>query len=470
MAEEKSQFASEQVELSELERIQQRLNTFTVGLKPANAEVVNQVMQKGLSAGNFQLNDLDALVSVREDVAKGLIDWNTQVTVANKRIQELQVEELQAARDLVAKNLADKDLLIDAERQAKKSAELEKRIVEEENKILKAKLEALSSIENNVTSKPIQDLLDESRSAAEHAASQGKKSKAWDMIRASRPEEEEESGYIPQSETSYTMPATDQERFEDKVAETKKAFKDFEEESKIIPTPALEDSVQFRPKGTTTESFLDEVDRVNEVAEADELLSDEPVGYDRPSYDDPVGFEDESFDEDEDFDDSEDFYNGVSPFEVTADDEDTQPNFTKPIISGGNAPNIQAQVNEPENITAPVEEEKKTIPTFDTEEDLLDSIAQREEPEEDYEEITIPSRSELESMSKAEVQTEADNLGFEVSGNKQVMIDQFEEQTEAFIASLQEDGDFISASETDNTREDEEKKDGDDDVRDGGYF
>jgi hypothetical protein len=73
-------------------------------------------------------------------------------------------------------------------------------------------------------------------------------------------------------------------------------------------------------------------------------------------------------------------------------------------------------------------------------------------------------------MSKSEVQEEADRLGFELSGNKQVMIDQFEEQTESFIASLQEDGDFISASETDNTRSDEEKKDGDDDVRDGGYF
>ena len=46
------------------------------------------------------------------------------------------------------------------------------------------------------------------------------------------------------------------------------------------------------------------------------------------------------------------------------------------------------------------------------------------------------------------------------------MIDQFEEQVEAFIAQLQEDGDFIDATETDS----EEKKDGDDDVRDGGYF
>ena len=68
------------------------------------------------------------------------------------------------------------------------------------------------------------------------------------------------------------------------------------------------------------------------------------------------------------------------------------------------------------------------------------------------------------------MQEEGDKLGFELSGTKEEMIDQFEEQTESFIASLQEDGDFISASETDNTRSDEEKKDGDDDVRDGGYF
>ena len=57
-----------------------------------------------------------------------------------------------------------------------------------------------------------------------------------------------------------------------------------------------------------------------------------------------------------------------------------------------------------------------------------------------------------------------------MSGTKEEMIDQFEEQVEAFIAQLQEDGDFIDATETDNTRGDEEKKDGDDDVRDGGYF
>jgi hypothetical protein len=461
MADEQSTFASETVELSELERITNRLNTFTVGLKPANAEQVNQIMQKGLSAGNFKLDELDALVQIREQVNAGIIDYNTQVQVATKRIQELEQEEVQKQRDLIASSLAEKDELVVAERQAKKLAQQELKIVEEQNKILQAQLEALSNVQNNVTSKPIQDLLDESRASAEMNASDRPKSKAWDMVRQARPEEP----FV--GETAQ------------QVAEAKKAFKDFEEESVTI-TPNAD--TQFVPKGDTVESFYDEVEKVNEVAAADELLAEPDVFEDVE-----IGFADD-FDEDADFVDDEMFYNGVSPeqaledvnekFEDTLESlEDSEPVVStgqvtsKPIISGGNAPNIQAQVSEPENITAPVEEEKKTIPTFDTEEELLASAqAKIDDAEEEYEEITIPSRSELENISKTEVQEEGDKLGFELSGSKEEMIDQFEEQTESFIASLQEDGDFISASETEATRSDEEKKDGDDDVRDGGYF
>jgi hypothetical protein len=463
MIEQQSTFSTEVAELSELERITQRLNEFTVGLKPANAEQVNLIMQKGLSAGNFKLDELDVLVSIREQINKGIIDYNTQVQTASKRIQELEILELQKQKDLVSKSLADKDLLITEERQAKKLAEQELRIAEEENKILKAKLEALSSVENNVTSKPIQDLLDESRASAEMAASPKVKSKAWDMVRQARPDEL----------------VTQDKELAEKIEDTKKAFKDFEAETQVVPTPALQDNVDFKPAGTSVESFFDEVERVNEVAEADKLLVEPEIGFA------------DDFDDDEDFVDDENFYNGIpetlkdvnEKFEDTLKSlEDSEPVVStgqvtsKPIISGGNAPNIQAQVSEPENITAPVEEKKKTIPTFDTEEELLASInakiniIEEDDAEEEYEEITIPSRSELENISKTEVQKEGDKLGFELSGSKEEMIDQFEEQTESFIASLQEDGDFISASETEATRSDEEKKDGDDDVRDGGYF
>ena len=455
MIEEQSTFSTEVPELSELERITQRLNEFTVGLKPANAEQVNLIMQKGLSAGNFKLDELDVLISIREQVNKGIIDYNTQVQTASKRIQELEILELQKQKDLVSKSLADKDLRITEERQAKKLAEQELRIAEEENKILKAKLEALSSVENNVTSKPIQDLLDESRASAEMAASPKVKSKAWEMVRQARPDEL----------------LTQDEELAEKIEDTKKAFKDFEAETQVVPTPALQDNVDFKPAGTSVESFFDEVERVNEVAEADKLLVEPEIGFA------------DDFDDDEDFVDDENFYNGIPETseidEATGREEPVSSKgqvTSKPIISGGNAPNIQAQVSEPENIVAPVEEEKKTIPTFDTEEELLASvnakinIIEEDDAEEEYEEITIPSRSELENISKTEVQEEGDKLGFELSGSKEEMIDQFEEQTESFIASLQEDGDFISASETDATRSDEEKEDGKDDVRDGGYF
>ena len=190
MADEQSTFQSEAVELSELERITQRLNTFTVGLKPANAEQVNQIMQKGLSAGNFKLDELDALVQIREQVNAGIIDYNTQVQVATKRIQELEQEELQKQKDLLAQTLVEKDNLVTEERKLKKLAQQELKIVAEQNKILQAQLEALSNVQNNVTSKPIQDLLDESRASAEMNASDRPKSKAWDMVRQARPDEE----------------------------------------------------------------------------------------------------------------------------------------------------------------------------------------------------------------------------------------------------------------------------------------
>ena len=80
--------------------------------------------------------------------------------------------------------------LVTEERKLKKLAQQELKIVAEQNKILQAQLEALSNVQNNVTSKPIQDLLDESRASAEMNASDRPKSKAWDMVRQARPDEE----------------------------------------------------------------------------------------------------------------------------------------------------------------------------------------------------------------------------------------------------------------------------------------
>ena len=68
-------------------------------------------------------------------------------------------------------------------------------------------------------------------------------------------------------------------------------------------------------------------------------------------------------------------------------------------------------------------------------------------------------------MTKSGILKEAEKLGFELIGTKNQMIEQFTEQTEAFIAQLQEDGEFLSASDTDGVDDD-----GDENNRDGGYF
>ena len=71
---------------------------------------------------------------------------------------------------------------------------------------------------------------------------------------------------------------------------------------------------------------------------------------------------------------------------------------------------------------------------------------------------------DLEKLTKAKIRDEADKLGFDVNTNqtKALMIDSFEEQTNQFIADLQDSGEFVSATETGD--------DDDDDRRDGGYF
>ena len=89
-----------------------------------------------------------------------------------------------------------------------------------------------------------------------------------------------------------------------------------------------------------------------------------------------------------------------------------------------------------------------------------------EEPEEEYEEVTIPSESELKSMTKAQINQVAVGLDFDVptSLTKNKMIESFLVQTEEFIQSLQDSGEFVSASDSD--------EDGDDktNIKDGGYF
>jgi len=403
-------FSTEKPEPSEFDRITERINNFKVGLTPSNAQTVNTILEKGLSNGIFKLNEVDALVAIREEVNKGVIEYNTQIQVAQNRMKELQEEQLVAKQEELAKREAERTQEITDERQRRKKAE-------DEVRILKAQLEALSGVAGNVTQAPIPV-------EQPHAPKVSKpKSKAWEMIRAGRPQVEE-----PVQDLGEDLPTLDQFKIPEEIPEDAKTVKD----------------------------FFEEVESVQELVDSADQLVDEEVQSRREQVLSDLAAAIEEKEE--------------SEFKFVEEDEETKPSFSGPKITGGNAPNLKAAVELAPSIQAKVDTEKKSIKSFDSEEELLADAQARidasKESEEEFEEVTIPSESELRAMTKSEISDTAKVLGFEsvnTNTTKDVMIENFIKETESFITNLQESGEFVSASET-------SEDDGKDDIRDGGYF
>ena len=375
-------FASEQVEKSEIERITEQLQKYTAPIDGKLISVVNVIIEQYLKAGLVNVQDLQAFATVSNEFNKAQIDYQTFVTSKQKRLQELQQEEmLKGANDtqerfrVYEQRIADE---IEESRKAKKElAQLK---------------EQLESIRRNTTVEPAKPV---------------EKTRAFDVARALNP----------------APTITEDEELNEKVEETKKAFKDFVEEQSEPEIKSIDD--------VTPEEWDQAVKSIKEVEVEEQLELD---------------FSEERVELEEE-----------PELRIAEEDEETQPNFTKPIVSGGNAPNLQ-----------------QNIPTYDSEEELLAAAQAKidakkeEEAEEEYEEITIPSEAELNDMTKAEIQTTANELGFTnvvTTDTKQVMIENFVSDSEAFIQSLQDSGELLSAN-----IEGEEKEDDTVDRQDGGYF
>jgi len=454
-------------EPTEIERIQNRIADFTVGLKPATAEAALASMTILLSKGLLKMEELDAAISIREEINKGLIDYQTAVTVAQKdmeRAQQNLLIEQQAERERV---LAEKDTQIEDERLLRKRTE--DNLTHHMNRaaqmeaVLKSHginidldgdgvvglkdgqvADTLSASEQAEVDSIVEGFDANGSPTTETAKPTGKPSGAFKLARMMNPVDEmdESSNGIKGSDL------TDDEELAQKIDDTKQAFDEYEE-SKYIPQsettytmpPQVEGGLI---KGEDTESFLDEVNRVAEVEEADNMTEEEEwekfeeeleeptldIGYDKPAYDDP---------------DPQEKVN-----EINAEIPKPQ-NVSAPVITAGNAPNVVR-----EELADGVFIERENIKSFAEQEDL--------EGEEEFEEVVIPNRSDLEGMTKKDILNSASNLNFEVDSKltKPLMIDSFESQANALIEELTAGEDFESINE--------ENVDGDDDRRDGGYF
>lgn len=399
MAENKT-FAEQRVtepELSESDRIRQRIQDYKAQLSPNTLQVIQIMLEAQLKSGLMKPADLDALVMLRDEVNKAQIEYNTQVQNAQRRLQDLSETEMAekvAAEEAKIQAIVDSR---DAERARRKGVEdrlaqmeavlashgismdlnqdgvvglTEGQVADELTEEEQAQVDEMIQVEkDNITSKP---------------------SRAFQVARALNPE----PAVSDEAMAKANELADEIEEFEQKIEETKKSFKEWDEENK-------QESFDFKPSGTTTESFMDEVERVNEVAEADKELS------------------------------------------------------SAPVVSAG-------QVNEEQ-----AEELAEENPEFVLHRESVRMVDEMpEQVEEEYEEVTIPSESELKSMTKAKINEIAVGLDFDVptSLTKNKMIESFLTQTDEFIQSLQDSGEFVSATDSD--------EDGDDktNIKDGGYF
>jgi hypothetical protein len=405
MAENKT-FAEQRVtepELSESDRIRQRIQDYKAQLSPNTLQVIQIMLETQLKSGLMKPADLDALVMLRDEVNKAQIEYNTQVQNAQRRLQDLSETEMAekvAAEEAKIQAIVDSR---DAERARRKGVEdrlaqmeavlashgismdlnqdgvvglTEGQVADELTEEEQAQVDEMIQVEkDNITSKP---------------------SRAFQVARALNPE----PSVSDEAMAKANQLADELEEFEQKIEETKKSFKEWDEENK-------QESFDFQPSGTTTESFMDEVERVQEVADADEILT-----------------------------------------------EDVPPS-SAPVVSAG-------QVNEEQ-----AEELAEENPEFVLHRESVRMVDEMpEQVEEEYEEVTIPSESELKSMTKAKINEIAVGLDFDVptSLTKNKMIESFLTQTDEFIQSLQDSGEFVSATDSD--------EDGDDktNIKDGGYF
>jgi hypothetical protein len=466
-----SEGMGQEPKLTEVQKIQQRVANSRVLLSPAVAQSCLATVELALNSGLFKMADLDAAVQIREEITKGIIDHNTTVATAQKQLEQAQLrDQEELAKQLAEQREQERQQLVD-ERILRKTTQ--NRLAQMEAILLKAgvsidldgdgtiglpagvQAETLTASESEqvaeilkteVPTPVLEPVVPVASSAMRLARSLNPVGAEQPIVPLDTPQ----SHTVIPSPVETNKPISENEEFVGQIEAAKKSFAEFVEPKEVILEPT---TIIPEDANTSTEDFLEEVELVSTMDELDQFEQDliDEEQFNASFENDQVEYEDELLD-----------MPNVTEEHSTLD---IGYETSKPVVSGGNAPNLKATVPTAPSVTAPVLGEndvvlkQSDIRVF--EEDLTEPV----EEEDEYEEISIPSPSELNVMTKSGILKEAEKLGFELIGTKNQMIEQFTEQTEAFIAQLQEDGEFLSASDTDGVDDD-----GDENNRDGGYF
>jgi len=501
-------FASQQAptEPTELERVQQRIANYKIAIAPSSAQAISTLLQLHLKSGQIKIDELDAVIGVRNEINKGLTDYNLAVETAQRQLNSLLESDRIAKAEAIEKEKAE---LVDKIRDQRKLRKAEEIKVAQLEAILAShgvnvdlngdgvigvkagdlnadgfveltKEEAATLAADHGVTIPPQTIQKGTRTEAPK-----KTSKAFEMARLLNPEGE--SNTQPPVTNVSVAPISEDEGFNNYVAEAKDSVNTWEEQTETeVPQEEMlfgsdeteEDGFDLPIEESITielpvpedakgiEAFLEEVETVKQEAEIDDI-DEEQFNQ---------SFEDTAEQE------GKEIYSGawssgedtMPDIKVAEEDTTTEPTYAKPATTGA-VPITNTNVGKKtlktgDSIEAPISKEQK-INTYSSEEEMIKSVqakidaAKEQEVEEEFEELVIPSADELKGMTKSKIKEVAEGLNFEVSttDTKDAMIESIATQTESLIESLQETDEFVSATET-------VKGEDDDDRRDGGYF
>ena len=501
-------FASQQAptEPTELERVQQRIANYKIAIAPSSAQAISTLLQLHLKSGQIKIDELDAVIGVRNEINKGLTDYNLAVETAQRQLNSLLESDRIAKAEAIEKEKAE---LVDKIRDQRKLRKAEEIKVAQLEAILAShgvnvdlngdgvigvkagdlnadgfveltKEEAATLAADHGVTIPPQTIQKGTRTEAPK-----KTSKAFEMARLLNPEGE--SNTQPPVTNVSVAPISEDEGFNNYVAEAKDSVNTWEEQTETeVPQEEMlfgsdeteEDGFDLPIEESITielpvpedakgiEAFLEEVETVKQEAEIDDI--------DEEQFN--LSFEDTAEQE------GKEIYSGawssgedtMPDIKVAEEDTTTEPTYAKPATTGA-VPITNTNVGKKtlktgDSIEAPISKEQK-INTYSSEEEMIKSVqakidaAKEQEVEEEFEELVIPSADELKGMTKSKIKEVAEGLNFEVSttDTKDAMIESIATQTESLIESLQETDEFVSATET-------VKGEDDDDRRDGGYF
>lgn len=487
-------FAQQQVTedtLSESDKIRKRITDYKAQITPNSLQVIEVMLQQQLSSGLIKPGDLDALMILRDDVNKASIEYRTQLDNAQRRLSELaETEAVEKAQAAEAKTRAIIDSR-DAERQRRKTVEdrlaqmeavlashgismdlnqdgqiglVEGQVADELTDEEQAQVDNIVSVDkDNIAEAPVEpkapsrafqiarmmnpeteestpsEIMQDELEPISHSIPDELMSDAHDFANEYETEDPTPPSITitnaPQSETHYDL-FQDTHAWADREDSERKSFQEWNEEQGELELTVPEDA-----KGT--KEFLKEVEQVERSSTRQEIadgvyIEEREVSEPTPSPSAPI----------------------ISASQLPGDTE------TQHFESRVDMSNYSTEHDESDDLEAAkatMEDEGGPVRTSLGKVKILEEMPKEEE----YDEITIPSESDLKAMTKSSIHEQANLVDFDVpkSLTKVKMIESFLQQTEAFIADLQESGEFVSA-----TSKEEDDDDDTDNNQDGGYF